>query len=69
MTEYDPESRIIFSFVTGLFCDEWGTASVDELADLKWGPMPRVEVDKFFEPMRMSEVRKKYPHFFARQDG
>lgn len=69
VTEYDPEDRILFSFVTGLAEDEWGTASAAELADLRWGPMPRIEIDRSFEPMRMSEVRKKYPHFFAKATG
>ena len=65
VTEYDPADRVVFCFVTGLFEDEWGSASVDELAALKWGPMPRVEVDLHFEPMRMSEVRKKFGRFFS----
>ena len=58
-----------FCFVTGLFEDEWGTASVDELAELKWGPMPRVEIDRHFDPVPMSEVRKKYPNYFQNAAG
>jgi len=34
LTEYDPEERIAFGYVTGMACDEWGYASIDELADL-----------------------------------
>ena len=30
-TEYDPEDRIFFGYVTGLAYDEWGSFSLDEL--------------------------------------
>ena len=49
-----------------MFEDEWGDASLDELAGLRWGPMPRVEVDRHFEPARISAIRAKSPYYFQR---
>ncbi len=34
-TEYNPESRIFFGYVTGLGFDEWGSFSLDELENTK----------------------------------
>jgi hypothetical protein len=34
-TEYNPESRSFFGYVTGLFEDEWGYFSLDELQSVK----------------------------------
>ncbi len=30
-TEYDPEDRLFFGYITGLGCDEWVYFSLDEL--------------------------------------
>ena len=56
LTEYDPETRIAFGYVTGLAFDEWGTVSIDELADIGWCGIPRIEIDKFFKKTRSSEI-------------
>ncbi|MGO4155200.1 DUF2958 domain-containing protein [Cupriavidus sp. YAF13] len=34
VTEYDPEDRIGFCYVTGMAYDEWGTVSIDELFEM-----------------------------------
>lgn len=36
ITEYDPESGNAFTYVTGLFMDEWGYVNVPELEAIKW---------------------------------
>ena len=50
LTEYDSVSHIAFGYVTGLACDEWGTVSIDELMELRWHGIPRVEIDRHFAP-------------------
>ena len=50
ITEYDPEERIAFGYVTGLFEDEWGYISIDELTDITWNGVPRIEIDRYFNP-------------------
>ena len=59
LTEYDPETRIAFCYVTGLAYDEWGTLSLDEVAALRWNGISRIEVDRWFKPMLFSELRKQ----------
>jgi hypothetical protein len=34
LTEYEEETEIAFGYVTGLSFDEWGTVSVQELANI-----------------------------------
>jgi hypothetical protein len=52
--EYDPEEELFFGFVHG-FDDELGYFSLAELRSL--GAL--IERDKFFEPKRLSDVRKE----------
>lgn len=54
MTEYDPQTRVAFGYVTGLFEDEWGTFSIDELTELRWMGIPRIELDLHVEPQPIS---------------
>lgn len=34
-TEYEPESNTCFGYVTGLFVDEWGSFSINELESIE----------------------------------
>ncbi len=66
LTEYDAEDKIGFGYVTGLQYDEWGSVSIDELAELHAGfagmpgSAPRVEVDLYFRPTTKDEAVTKY---------
>ena len=51
MTEYDPEERTAFGYVTGLAEDEWGYISIDELADLAFHGVPMIEIDRHHKPV------------------
>ena len=56
VTEYDESNRLCFGYVTGMVEDEWGYASLDEMAELNYGPAPRIEVDLYFTPKPFSAV-------------
>lgn len=56
VTEYDPKERLAYSYVTGMAYDEWGYSSIDEMAELRWNGIPRIEVDLYFKPARFSEI-------------
>jgi hypothetical protein len=55
LSEYEPESKVAFWYVTGFYEDEWGTVSIEELENLelvidiedfwKIWKIPRVEID------------------------
>jgi hypothetical protein len=51
LTEYDPEERTAFGYVTGLAADEWGYISIDELADLTFHGVPMIEIDRYHKPI------------------
>jgi hypothetical protein len=54
---YDPEDRIFFGYVEG-FENEVGDFSLTELEEIT-GPLGmKIERDLYFEPKRLSEVRK-----------
>ncbi|WP_408611058.1 hypothetical protein [Limnohabitans radicicola] len=42
--------------MTGLFEDEWGTFSIDELMELRWMGIPRIELDLHFDPQPISQL-------------
>jgi hypothetical protein len=42
--------------VTGLAFDEWGDVSIDELMELQWMGIPRIEIDRFFVPTLSSVI-------------
>lgn len=60
IAEYDPDERVVFCY-----CDlygtgpqggaEWGYTSLEELEELKFGLIPRVEVDAYFTPKPFKE--------------
>lgn len=56
-TEYDPQNRICFGYVTGLGFDEWGDFSIEELESVKCPPfnLP-IERDMYFPERRISEA-------------
>lgn len=55
-TEYDPEQKIFFGYVTGLCFDEWGYFSLDELESYRGMCGLGIERDICFEPKRFSEI-------------
>ncbi|MEQ9263284.1 MAG: DUF2958 domain-containing protein [Owenweeksia sp.] len=57
-TEYDPETRIFFGYVTGLQFDEWGSFSLDELQNLKLPLGLKIERDLWFKEKPFSELIK-----------
>jgi hypothetical protein len=62
LTEYsaiapDGTPNLGFGLCTGVFEDELGYVSLDELESLKWCGIPRVERDRNFEPRRLSALR------------
>ncbi len=57
-TEYDPEERIFFGYVSifGDWNDEWGSFSLDELQSY-WGNFGLgIERDRYFGEKKISEV-------------
>ena len=57
-TEYDPEEKIFFGFVSifGDECDEWGSFSLEELKSYRGHFGLGIERDRFFQPKRASEI-------------
>jgi len=58
LTEYDPEEKIAFGYVTGLTHDEWGYVSLTELESIKHQGLgiPRIERDLYFTLAKFSKV-------------
>ena len=54
LSEYDPEDKIAFWYVTWFYEDEWWSVSLDELESLKFWPINRIEKDMFFKPTKFS---------------
>jgi len=57
-TEYDAERRVAFGFVTGLYMDEWGSFSIDELQAIERPYGLTIERDIYFEEQRYFDVFK-----------
>lgn len=57
-SEYDPVEKVFFGFVTGLYEDEWGYFSLEELETLQKFGCPMIERDKFFTPCKFSDLKK-----------
>lgn len=56
VTEYDPENKLFFGFVDGIY-PEWGCFSLYELENTK-GPLGlNIERDIHWEPKKFSEVK------------
>ena len=60
-TEYDPESRTFFGYVTifGDWNDEWGYFSLEELESIRGAFGLGIERDLYFEEKPISEVVPK----------
>ena len=60
-TEYSPEDRIFFGYVSifGDECDEWGSFALSELQDHKGRFGLGIERDKFFDPQPISKACPK----------
>ena len=55
---YDESSNCCFGYVTGMFEDELGYFSIDELESLQVPPFGmRIERDLFFTPRKLSEIK------------
>ncbi len=55
-TEYDPETRICFGYVTGLGFPEWGSFSVKELEELRCPPLGLpIERDLYTSEKKITE--------------
>lgn len=63
MTEYDPEERIAFGYVTGLAVDEWGYISIDELADLMFHGVPMIEIDRYHKSVASNIALMEAPQY------
>lgn len=57
-TEYEPEERIFFGYVSifGDWNDEWGSFSLDELQSYRGKLGLGIERDLYFDEKRISEV-------------
>lgn len=61
--EFDPEEKLFFGYVIsplGSDCDEMGYFSLDELMSVRFGCIPGIERDLYFQPKPMAEVLKEY---------
>lgn len=56
VTEYDPETRIGFGYVTGFAADEWGYFSISEMQATRFAGICAFEVDLYFESKKASTV-------------
>lgn len=57
-TEYDPQTKICYGYVTGMYADEWGTFSLTEfeLVQLPFGM--KIERDLYFKETTFDELIK-----------
>lgn len=66
LSEYDPQSKVAFGYVTGFVENEWGTIPLQELEELgfivefndsdSFVEVPRVVIDNDFKPTRFPEL-------------
>ena len=56
LTEYDPEQKIAFGYVTGLQVDEFGYVSLIELESIQRPFGLTIERDLYFVQKRLSEL-------------
>lgn len=57
LTEYDPETRIAFGYVTGLCEDEWGSISIEELENVNLPFGLKIERDLYFKEQRFKDLK------------
>ncbi|SDW81647.1 Protein of unknown function [Lutibacter oricola] len=58
-TEYNPETKICYGYVTGLAYDEWGTFSIDELETVQLPFGLSIERDIHFDEIHFKELMQK----------
>ncbi|PTT76539.1 MULTISPECIES: DUF2958 domain-containing protein [unclassified Chryseobacterium] len=54
--EYNPENHICYGYVTGMWEDEWGTFSIDELEAVQLPFAMTIERDIYFKEIRFREL-------------
>lgn len=60
LTEYDPEEKLAFGLVDlGFDGPELGYFSLEELGAIELDLGLQIEIDEFFEPKRLSEVKSE----------
>ena len=57
LTEYDPETRIAFGYVTGLYEDEWGSISIDEIESVNLPFGLKIERDLYFKEQTFKDLQ------------
>ncbi|MFK5949640.1 MAG: DUF2958 domain-containing protein [Methylococcales bacterium] len=59
LTEYNPLENNAFGYVTGLYEDEWGYISLEELESIHHPTLdvPRIVRDLYFIPTMFSELK------------
>jgi DUF2958 family protein len=57
LTEYDPEQKLAFGFVTGLAHDELGYVSLEELESIERPFGLTIERDLFFTQQKLSNFK------------
>ena len=57
ITEYDPEQKTAFGFVTGLGTDELGYVSLEEMEAISRPHGLTIERDLYWKPCKLSEVQ------------
>ena len=57
LTEYDPETRIAFGYVTGLYEDEWGSISIDEIENVNLPFGLKIERDLYFKEQTFKDLQ------------
>lgn len=59
LTEYDNENKICFGYVTGLYENEWGTFSIEELESIKFPFGLSIERDIYFKETHFNKLVKE----------
>jgi len=62
ITEYDPEQKLAFGYVTGMTADEFGYISVVELESIQRPFGLTIERDLYFTQHRLSHFIKRNGH-------
>jgi hypothetical protein len=60
-SEYYPENKICYGYVTGMYEEEWGTFSITELESLKLPFGMKIERDLHFDEITFDELTKPKP--------
>jgi hypothetical protein len=58
-SEYDPETKTSYGYITGMYVDEWGTFSITELEALQLPFGLKIERDLYFKELHFNELVSK----------